>query len=344
MPQVDLHQACDLSIVIPVLNEQESVVPLWHEIRDAVEPTGLSFEAIFVDDGSGDASAARLQELCAGEPRVRLARFVRNFGQTAAMSAGIELACGRVIVPLDADRQNDPASIPDLVNELKKGYDVVSGWRRERHDGALLRRLPSVLANRLIGRVTGVRLHDFGCSMKAYKAEFIKDIRLYGQMHRFIPVYAAHAGARIGEIEVRHRPRAAGQSKYGIDRTFRVILDLIVVQLLHKYRSRPMHLFGRLAYGLFGVGALAWVGGAMGGIAGSDLRLLLIMGGLGAVMFGLGGVMVAAGLVAELVMRAHLEILGQRPYAISSLTNFDATQAHTRPAAYAGAKPAPKTN
>ena len=322
MPPTDLHQACDLSVVIPVYNEQDSVVPLWHEIREALEPMGLSFEAIFVDDGSTDAGAERLQELCAGEPRVKLVRMAGNSGQTAAMSAGIEMAAGRIIVPMDGDRQNDPASIPGLVNELRKGYDVVSGWRKQRQDGALLRRLPSTLANRLISRVTGVRLHDYGCSMKAYKAEFIRDVRLYGQMHRFIPVYCAAQGARLGEIVVRHRPRSAGQSKYGLDRTFRVILDLLVVQMLHKYRGRPMHLFGRFALWLLGLGGLIFLGVAAAAALRSDLALFLIMGSIGLAVGGLGVVTVLAGLLAELQMRTYYEAQGQRPYQIASLTNF----------------------
>jgi glycosyltransferase involved in cell wall biosynthesis len=325
MPHARLTAVCDLSLVIPFFNEQDSVVPLWQEIRQAIEPTGQRFETIFVDDGSTDAGAERLLQLCATEPRLKLVRLARNFGQTAAMSAGIELACGRVIVPLDADRQNDPASIPDLVRELQKGYDVVSGWRRQRQDAALLRRLPSTLANRLIGRVTGVRLHDYGCSMKAYKAEFIKDVRLYGQMHRFIPVYCAWQGARIGEVEVRHRPRTAGRSKYGLDRTFRVILDLLVVQLLHKYRGRPVHLFGRFAYFLFAAAVLMLAAGAIIGVYRGDLAQFLTIGGLGVVLGGLGVVAILGGLLAELQMRNYYESQGQKPYLIRSLTNFDTT-------------------
>ena len=323
MPQVELHPSCDISIVIPVLNEQDSVVSLWHEIREALEATDLSFEAIYVDDGSTDASADRIEQVCGDEPRVRLVRLARNFGQTAAMSAGIELACGRVIVPLDADGQNDPASIPELVRELDSGYDVVSGWRRRRKDGALLRRFPSAVANRLISRVTGVRLHDYGCTIKAYKAEFIKDVRIYGQMHRFIPVYAAYAGARIGEIEVNHRARKTGASKYGLGRTFRVLGDLCVVQLLHKYRSRPMHLFGRMAFPLIGLGALSGVLGIVSGIVRSDWTIIALGVATGLILVGLGGTIGACGLVAELVMRAQLEARGRRPYTISSLVNFD---------------------
>jgi glycosyltransferase involved in cell wall biosynthesis len=322
MPLTDLHDACDLSVIVPFYNEQDSVVPLWQEIRDAVEPMGVSFEAIFVDDGSTDEGPARLLRLCGHEPRLKVARLAGNFGQTAALSAGFELATGRIIVPLDADRQNDPASIPDLVNELKKGYDVVSGWRKRRKDGALLRKLPSWLANRLIGRVTGVRLHDYGCTMKAYKAEYIRDVRLYGQMHRFIPVYCAAQGARIGEIAVRHRPRTAGRTKYGIGRTFRVLLDLLTVQMLHKYRGRPMHLFGRFAFAFVGLGALVMLASIAAGVAYRDLPLLLILLGIGLTMCCLGGLAALGGLIAELLMRVYYESRGQRPYQVATLTNF----------------------
>jgi glycosyltransferase involved in cell wall biosynthesis len=309
-------------VVIPFYNEQDNVVPLWHEIRAALQPTGLSYEVIFVDDGSTDAGPERLQELCSSQPRLKLARLAHNSGQTAAMSAGVELAAGRVIVPLDADRQNDPASIPDLVDELKKGFDVVSGWRKQRQDGALLRRVPSMLANKLISRVTGVRLHDYGCSMKAYKAEFIKDVHLYGQMHRFVPVYCADQGARIGEIVVRHRARSSGQSKYGLDRTFRVLADLLVVQMLHKYRGRPMHLFGKFASWLGGLGALVFLVGVGLAVRRSDLFPLAIVGGPGLVLGGLGAIALLGGLLAEMQMRTYYETRNQRPYQISSLTNF----------------------
>lgn len=322
MPLTELRDPCDLSVIVPFYNEQDSVVPLWEEIRDAVEPMGVTFEAIFVDDGSTDEGPARLLRLCGQEPRLKVARLAGNFGQTAALSAGFELATGRIIVPLDADRQNDPASIPDLVEKLKRGYDVVSGWRKQRKDGVLLRKLPSWLANRLIGRVTGVRLHDYGCTMKAYKAEYIRDVRLYGQMHRFIPVYCAAQGARIGEIIVKHRPRTTGRTKYGIGRTFRVLLDLLTVQMLHKYRGRPMHLFGQFAFAFVGLGGLVMLAGTVAGLVRRDLPLLLILLGIGLGMCCMGGLAALAGLIAELVMRTYCEAQGQRPYQIRSLTNF----------------------
>lgn len=314
----------DVSIVAPVFNEEDNVVPLWHEIREALEPTGMTFEVIFVDDGSRDHSAARLAELCRADARVRLARFARNFGQTAAMSAGIELAAGRVIVPIDSDRQNDPASIPALIEELKKGYDVVSGWRKDRQDGALLRRLPSMLANRLIGRVTGVRLNDYGCSMKAYKAEYIRDVRLYGEMHRFIPIYCAWQGARVGECVVNHRPRTAGQSKYGLSRTFRVLLDLAVIQFLHKYRGRPVHLFGRFAWWMLALAALFLTAGAALAVLSLSLTTLAMFAALAVCIGGIGVLAVLIGLVAELQWRTYYETRDERPYVFRELINFDA--------------------
>lgn len=324
------HGGVDLSVIAPVFNEEDNVVPLWHEIRQALEPTGMSFEAIFVDDGSTDRSAERLAELCRLDHRVKLARFARNFGQTAALAAGFELAAGRVIVPLDADRQNDPDSIPELIEELKKGYDVVSGWRKERKDGALLRRVPSQLANRLIGRISGVRLHDYGCSMKAYKAEYIKDVRLYGDMHRFIPIYCAWQGARIGERVVNHRARLAGRSKYGLGRTFRVLLDLLVVQFLHKYRGRPMHLFGRFAYVMFAAAALIVAGGVSSAVWPGPLTNLLVTASLGLLVGGVGVLAILIGLVAELQWRTYFETQQQRPYVYRQLVNFDAAHAPAR--------------
>jgi len=319
-----------LSVVAPVFNEEDNVVPLWHEIRQVLEPLGLPFEVIFVDDGSQDRSAERLAELCQADPRVKLARFTRNFGQTAALSAGFELAGGRIIVALDADRQNDPASIPVLLEELKKGYDVVSGWRMKRQDGALLRRLPSQLANRLIARVTGVRLHDYGCTLKAYKAEFIKDVRLYGQMHRFIPIYCAWQGARVGECVVNHRPRTAGKSKYGLGRTGRVLLDLAVVQFLHKYAGRPMHMFVRFAVAMLAAAAVLLAAGVGVSIWSRSVTTLLTTGALALTTGGLGVLAVLIGLVAELQWRTYFEARQQRPYVYRQLINFDASAAPVR--------------
>jgi glycosyltransferase involved in cell wall biosynthesis len=250
-----------LSVLIPVYNEAENVGPLHEEIRQALDPTSLAFEVIFVDDGSTDGTAERLAELQRLDPEhVRVAFLRRNCGQTAALSAALDLARGDVLVPMDGDRQNDPADIPRLLERLEAGYDVVSGWRRKRHDRWLTRRVPSQIANRLVARISGVPLHDFGCTMKAYRRGVLEGVRLYGEMHRFIPIFAAWQGARVGEMEVHHRPRTAGRTKYGLGRTFNVVLDLILIRFLQRYAQRPMHFFGRFGLWAFALGLLAFAG------------------------------------------------------------------------------------
>ena len=245
----------DLSLVIPVYNEEENLRPLAAEIRAALDGTGLDYEAIFIDDGSKDRSFAVLAELAAEDNHIVAIRFRPNYGQTAAFAAGFDHARGRVIVTLDADRQNDPADIPTLLAELDKGYDVVNGWRENRQDD-LVRRFPSRVANRLIARTSGVRLKDRGCSLRAFRAEVVRDLHLYGELHRFIPELVSFAGFTMSEVPVNHRARVAGTSKYGLSRTFRVILDLFTIHFLRKYGDRPMQLFGRWGIILFAIGAL----------------------------------------------------------------------------------------
>ncbi|HEX7126964.1 MAG TPA: glycosyltransferase family 2 protein [Thermodesulfobacteriota bacterium] len=250
-----------LSVVIPVLDEADNVGPLHRRLREALEPMGVPFEILFVDDGSRDGTPERLAALRAADPAVVVVRFRRNFGQTAAMAAGFRLARGRIIVSLDGDLQNDPADIPRLVAKLDEGYDVVQGWRRNRQDRFLSRRLPSIVANRLIARLSGVSVHDNGCSLKAYRAEVIKRVALYAEMHRFIPAMATLAGARIAEVPVRHHARRFGRSKYGIGRAWRVCLDLFLVAMLTRFAARPGLWFGlwslaAAAAGLACVGAL----------------------------------------------------------------------------------------
>ena len=251
-----------VSVVVPVFNEEESVATLCQRLHDAVSRLGRSYELILVDDGSRDRTWDKLREQAQKIPRLRLIRFRRNFGQTAAMSAGFDAARGEVIITLDADLQNDPADIPLLLERMDAGCDVVSGWRKNRQDTFLNRRLPSILANSLISAITGVHLHDYGCTLKAYRREVIQGVRLYGEMHRFIPALASWVGGRIEEVAVNHHARQFGQSKYGIGRTFRVILDLFTVKFLLQYSTRPIQIFGRI--GLFFLAAallmLAWVG------------------------------------------------------------------------------------
>ena len=234
----------DLSVVVPLYNEEESLPHLVEQLLTALRPAGEGFELVLVDDGSSDRTAEVLAQVSAEVPEVVAVLLRKNYGQTAAMAAGFDVAGGAVIVSLDGDLQNDPADIPMLLAKLREGYDLVSGWRHQRQDAALQRKLPSRIANRLIGRVTGVRLHDYGCSLKAYRREVLADMRLYGELHRFLPALAFIEGARITEVKVNHRARQFGSSKYGIDRTFRVLMDLLTVWFMKRFLTRPMYVFG----------------------------------------------------------------------------------------------------
>lgn len=233
-----------ISLSIPVYNEREALEPLFQKVKHVMDRHGKPWEIIFVNDGSHDGSEEVLDRLASGHPEVKVVHFRRNFGQTAAMMAGFDFASGEVVIPMDGDGQNDPEDIPKMLARLEEGYDVCSGWRKDRQDKALQRNLPSIMANKLISAVSGVKLHDFGCSLKAYRAEFIKGVRLYGEMHRFLPVYAKWHGARITEIPVNHYARTSGSSKYGLERVLKVLMDLMTVKFLDKYMLKPMYLFG----------------------------------------------------------------------------------------------------
>jgi glycosyltransferase involved in cell wall biosynthesis len=242
-----MSQPVALSIVVPVFNEEDNLPILHAEIAQALDQMSAEWrnsEIIYVDDRSTDGSLARLLELHERDPRVCVVRFRRNYGQTAALAAGFDVAKGRVIVTLDGDLQNDPADIPALVRELERGYDIVAGWRKKRHDGFVLRRLPSIIANRLITLVTGVPIHDTGCTLKAFRRELVKSMVIYAEQHRFLPVLSAGSGARISELVVNHRPRLHGKSKYGIGRATRVVLDLMAVKFVTQFSQRPIHYFG----------------------------------------------------------------------------------------------------
>lgn len=309
----------DLSLVIPVYNEEENIRPLYTEIKQALDPLGLSYEIIFVDDGSHDDSFAVMQSLHQADPCVVVIRLRRNHGQTAAFAAGFDQAQGRYLLTLDADRQNDPADIPALLAKIEEGmgYDVVNGWRQQRQDNFILRKLPSLVANRLITRLTGVPLHDRGCSLRLFRAEVVQELNLYGELHRFIPELVNFAGFRMAEVPVNHRPRAAGQSKYGLSRTVRVLLDLVTVIFLRRYPDRPMQFFGAVGFLTSGVGVLIglylsglkiWAG-LQGGWAGfhalriGDRPLLLL-----AVMLVIVGVQfLVLGVLAELIIRTYYE-------------------------------------
>jgi glycosyltransferase involved in cell wall biosynthesis len=245
----------DVSVIVLVYNELDSVEPLHRELIGVLDGLGKPFEVVYVDDGSSDGGTKKLGEIATLDERVRVISFRRNFGQTAAVQAGIDYSRGDVLVFLDGDMQNDPHDIPHLLEKIDEGYDVVSGWRRDRQDDAS-RVLPSKIANWIIARVTGVALSDFGCTLKAYRRDVIQDVKLYGEMHRFIPVYASMVGARITELPVHHRPRTYGKSKYSLSRTSRVMLDLITVKLLGSYSTKPMYFFGFAAFGLWALAAL----------------------------------------------------------------------------------------
>ena len=308
-----------LSVVVPLYNEEGSLPHLISQLLTTLRPLGRSFEIVLVDDGSRDGTAALLSDQVERIPELVAVLLRRNYGQTAAMAAGFDASRGEVIVTLDGDLQNDPADIPLLVDQLERGpLDLVSGWRHERKDNRLSRLLPSLLANRLIARVTGVRLHDYGCSLKAYRREVVADMNLYGELHRFLPALAFIEGARIGEVRVNHHPRRYGKSKYGIDRTFRVLMDLLTVWFLKRFLTRPMHVFGfaGLLSLLTGLLLALWLVGEklLRGVDIGNRPLLLL-----AVLAILGGVQLFGfGLLAELQMRTYHESQGRPIYRVRS--------------------------
>jgi glycosyltransferase involved in cell wall biosynthesis len=312
----------DLSIIVPLFNEEESIVPLYDQLLPVLSQLGKSFEIIFINDGSSDNSQAILCRLADARKEVKVINFRRNFGQTAAMSAGFDHARGAVIIPMDADLQNDPADIPLLLNKLDEGYDVVSGWRKDRQDKEVIRIFTSRLANWLIGLFTGVKLHDSGCSLKAYRAEILRGTRLYGEMHRFIPALANLMGARICEVPVTHHPRAFGKSKYGFKRILKVALDLVTVKFLADFSTKPLYMFGGIGVVLFVLASLAgaetiWERFTYGTYVHNNPVILI------AVFFGILGVnFIAMGLQAELIVRTYHESQDKPIYHIRDLKNF----------------------
>lgn len=305
-----------LSVIVPVFNEQDSLVTLVEEIRMGAKATGLPYEIIIVDDGSTDGTTEILERLAHEVPELKAVILRRNFGQTAAMKAGFDHARGTIICSMDGDLQNDPMDIPRLVEKLLQGYDLVSGWRKDRKDPFISRRLPSMLANQIIGRATGVRLHDYGCSLKVYRADVAKNLLLYGELHRFIPVLAKQYGARISEVPVNHRPRSHGKSKYGIGRTHRVIIDLCLMLFFQKFATRPLQFFGltggaMVMAGIFIELYLTWIKFFSGQDIGT--RPLLTLGML---LIITGVVLLGIGLLAELVIRTYYEATGRRIYSV----------------------------
>jgi len=304
-------------------NEEGNVLPLHEKLTEALGNLGHPYEIILVDDGSADATPTRLEQVAALDSRVKVIHLRRNFGQTAAMMAGIDAASGDILIPMDGDLQNDPADIPKLLAKLDEGYDVVSGWRKDRQDHPLKRNLPSRCANFLISAISGVHLHDYGCSLKAYRKEIIKGVKLYGEMHRFVPIYASWQGAKVAEVSVTHHPRIHGVSKYGFERTIKVILDLMVVKFLDKYAQKPMYLFGGVGLTFVGVAMLLFM----------LMLYLKFFGGksfietplpLGVTLFFLMGFMsILLGLIAEILMRTYHESQNKPTYIVDRTCNCD---------------------
>jgi glycosyltransferase involved in cell wall biosynthesis len=310
-----------LSIVIPVYNEQDNIVPLHERVSAALQAMG-DYEVICVNDGSTDLTSLNLGLVAAKDRRFKVVNFRRNYGQTAAMMAGIDYATGEIIIGLDGDLQNDPTDIPRLVAKLGEGYDVVSGWRLNRKDATFRRNLPSRIANRLISWISGVRLHDYGCTLKAYRKDVVKNVRLYGEMHRFIPIYATWQGGKVAEIPVNHFPRVHGMSKYGLERVIKVILDLVVVKFLASYSTKPIYVFG-------GFGILSIAVSVASGIwalylkffentsfISTPLPLLVVLA------FITGVISVLMGLLAEMIMRTYYESQDKQVYLVRDTINF----------------------
>jgi glycosyltransferase involved in cell wall biosynthesis len=313
-----------LSVFLPVYNEEDNLGPLHEKLTNAMATLGRTYEVIYVDDGSTDRSYEVLKSIAEADPRAKVVRFRRNYGQTAAMAAGIQAASGEILIPMDADMQNDPADIARLLEKLDEGYDVISGWRKDRQDNAVTRNLPSWVANWLISTISGVHLHDYGCSLKAYRRDVLQDVKLYGEMHRFIPIYASWAGARVAEIPVTHHPRIHGQSKYGLNRIFKVVLDLITVKFLSSYATKPIYVFG-------GAGFLSIF---LSMLAGSWAVYLKLIGYadfiqtplplLTVTLFMLGVQIILMGLLAEMIMRTYHESQDKATFTVRNVLNLDA--------------------
>ncbi len=318
----------DVSVFLPVFNEEPNLMPLHAKLDEALKTLGRSAEIVYVDDGSTDGSLKILREISQIDPRVRVVALRRNYGQTAAMAAGIDAAKGKVLIPMDADLQNDPVDIARLLHKLDEGYDVVSGWRKNRKDKMFTRKIPSMLANRLISWIGGVPLHDYGCSLKAYRRESLEDVRLYGEMHRFIPIYAAWAGARVTEIPVEHHARTMGKSKYGLSRTLKVVFDLMTIKFMASYHTKPIYVFGSF-------GMLAFAASLLSGLFAVYLKLTdeadfvqTPLPVLSVVMFAVGVQFLLMGLLAEMLVRTYHESQAKAIYAVRERLGFNNSQTH----------------
>lgn len=317
--------APEISVFLPVYNEEPNLLPLHDKLDKALKALGRSAEIVYVDDGSTDRSLKILREIAQLDSRVRVVALRRNYGQTAAMAAGIDAAKGDVLIPMDADLQNDPADITRLLNKLDEGYDVVSGWRKNRKDKMITRKIPSMLANRLISWIGGVPLHDYGCSLKAYRRESLQDVRLYGEMHRFIPIYAAWAGARVTEIPVEHHARTMGKSKYGLSRTIKVVFDLMTIKFMASYQTKPIYVFGTF-------GMLAFAISILSGLYAVFLKIFhradfvqTPLPILSIVMFAVGVQFLLMGLLAEMLVRTYHESQAKAIYSVRERLGFPKT-------------------
>ncbi|HEV2764270.1 MAG TPA: glycosyltransferase family 2 protein [Pyrinomonadaceae bacterium] len=311
----------EISVFLPVLNEEPNLRPLHAKLDASLASLGRTAEIIYVDDGSTDGSLEVLRDIAAEDPRVRVISLRRNYGQTAAMAAGIDAARGQILIPMDADLQNDPADIRNLLARLDEGYDVVSGWRKERQDKMVSRKIPSMIANKIISFIGGVKLHDYGCSLKAYRREFLKEVKLYGEMHRFIPIYASWVGARVTEIPVRHHARTMGKSKYGLSRTFKVMLDLMTIKFMASYHTKPIYVFGLFGFSSFLISVVAFLWAVLRKLGGeSFIRNPLLV--VAIVMFAVGVQFILMGLLAEMLVRTYHESQAKAIYVVREQIGF----------------------
>lgn len=316
----------DISIVIPLFNEEENAEEVYRHVREVISTLGRPYEIIFVDDGSRDKTLPILKGIASRDRSVRVISFRKNFGQTAAMSAGFDYSLGKIIIPMDGDLQNDPKDIPLLIAKIEEGYDVVSGWRKDRKDELMARKLPSMTANWFISRTTGVHLHDYGCTMKAYRKEVVQNLHLYGEMHRFLPALASIYGAKVGEVVVQHHPRLRGKSKYGLSRILKVFLDLMTVKFLLSYSTKPIRLFGPVGLGaislsfLFGVAAIYMKIFDALSLNRNPLFLLSL------ILFFMGIQLISIGLVAEINVRTYHESQSKPIYVVKEVLGYPAEE------------------
>lgn len=313
----------ELSIIIPIFNEEGNIKQLHEKLLSVMGKNSNNYEIIFVNDGSTDSSRQKLDAIAVEDEHVKIIHFKRNFGQTAAMMAGIDAANGDILIPMDGDLQNDPSDIPRLLEKLDEGYDVVSGWRNDRKDASIKRKLPSKIANWLISKISGVYLHDYGCTLKAYKKDVIKGVRLYGEMHRFIPIYASWQGGKVAEIPVTHHPRIHGQSKYGLERTLKVVLDLILVKFMAKYSQKPMYVFGGFGFLSIFLSFLCFALMLYYKFFGNKSFIETPLPMLTVLFFLMGFICILMGFIAEMLMRTYFESQGKSTYLIDYTCNFE---------------------